>query len=122
MSNGRMDCVPVILIIYIICIAIFVNRGILNSGEIMSQTEMISLRMSAEQKGVIDAAAEACGRSRTAFIVESAVRQARDMLLDRRDFVLDARQWDEFMALLDGPVDSPAMKRTMETPPPWKED
>lgn len=87
----------------------------------MPQTETISLRMSAEQKGVIDIAAKALGRSRTAFIVESAVDRARNMLLDKRDFVLSPKKWDEFLAVLDQPVDNVAMRKTMETTPPWKE-
>lgn len=87
----------------------------------MSQTETVSLRMSAEQKGVIDIAAKSLGRSRTAFIVESAVDRARNMLLDKRDFVLNPKKWDEFLAILDQPVDNVAMRKTMETTPPWKE-
>lgn len=87
----------------------------------MSQTETISLRMSAEQKSIIDTAADVCGRSRTAFILESAIDKAQDTLLDRREFIVPPEKWDEFMALLDGPLDDAAMRKTMDTPPPWRE-
>ena len=86
----------------------------------MSQSETMSLRMSPEEREVIATAADFCGMSRTAFIVDSAVSQAQDILLDRTHLVLDAAQWDAFTKILDGPVDSSAMKRTLDTPPPWK--
>ena len=87
----------------------------------MSQSETMSLRMSPEQREVIAAAADFCGMSRTAFIVESAVGRAQDVLLDRTRLVLNADQWDAFIKILDGPVDSSAMKRTLAAPSPWKE-
>lgn len=87
----------------------------------MSQSETMSLRMSPEQREVIASAADACGMSRTAFIVESAVGRAQDVLLDRTRLVLDQGQWDAFIKVLDGPVDASAMRRTLDTPPPWKD-
>lgn len=88
----------------------------------MSQSEAISLRMSPLQKETIDLAAESCGKSRTGFIIESAVARAQDVLLDRTRLVLDGDRWDAFVKALDEPVDASAMIRTLETPPPWKED
>lgn len=88
----------------------------------MTQSETISLRMSPVQKEVIDLAAESCGKSRTAFIVESAMDRAQDMLLDRTRLVLDAEHWDALVKALDDPVDVSVMRRTLETPPPWKGD
>ena len=86
----------------------------------MAQSETMSLRMSPEQRDVISSAADACGMSRTAFIVESAVGRAQDVLLDRTRLVLDKDQWKAFMRVLEGPVDATAMKRTLATQPPWK--
>lgn len=84
-------------------------------------TETMSLRLSQENRKIIGMAADACGMTRTAFIVESAVGRAQDVLLDRTRLVLDKDQWKAFMSVLDGPVDASAMKQTMETPPPWEE-
>lgn len=88
----------------------------------MTQSETISLRMSPRQKEAIDLAAASCGKSRTAFIVESAMTRAQDLLLDRSRLVMDGEHWDAFVKALEGPVDSTAMRRTLETPPPWNEN
>lgn len=84
-------------------------------------TETISLRLSQENRKIIGMAAEACGTTRTAFIVASAIGRAQDVLLDRTRLILNKDQWKAFMSILNGPVDAYAMKRAMETPPPWKE-
>lgn len=83
-------------------------------------TETISLRLSNENRKLIGMAAEACGTTRTAFIVESAVGRAQDVLLDRTGLTLDPECWDAFMRVLDGPVDASAMRRTLDTQPPWE--
>lgn len=87
----------------------------------MTQSETISLKISPEQKGTIDLAAESCGKSRTAFIVESAFDRAQNMLLDRTRFILDGAQWDAFTAALYAPADVSAMRKTLEITPPWDE-
>lgn len=87
----------------------------------MSATNTISLRMPEKHKEIIDYAASSCGKTRTAFIVDSALEKARDMLSEKTQFVLTPEQWDEFVKILDRPpVDNPALKKTMQTPPPWK--
>lgn len=78
--------------------------------------------MSPQQKAAIDLAAASCGKSRTAFIVESAVTRAQDLLLDRSRLVLAGEHWDALVKALDSPVDTAAMRRTLETPPPWDEN
>lgn len=47
--------------------------------------------------------ANATGKSRTEFILESAGRAAEDALLDQRMFHLDAERHEAFMAALDAP-------------------
>jgi uncharacterized protein (DUF1778 family) len=50
--------------------------------------ETIKLRASRKQKVLIDHAAEALGRSRSDFMLDTACREAESVLLDRRDFAL----------------------------------
>ncbi len=64
----------------------------------------IAVRLSSEQAALIRHAAEIEGTSITEFTVEAAVSRARDMLTDRRLFLLDDAAWTEFLALLDRPV------------------
>lgn len=121
-EKGALDGWSFFSPLYIICVAdCYEFFYSFHKEEAMSQSETISLRMSPEQREVITSAADFCGVSRTAFIVESAVGRAQDVLLDRTRLVLDENQWDAFMKILDGPVDSSAMRRTLATPPPWKE-
>lgn len=83
-------------------------------------TEVINVRIPTEQKTIIDNAAQLLGKSRTAFILELAVRHAEDILAEKTHFQLSPEQWDAFTALLDAPVQSnPALARLLNTPAPW---
>lgn len=83
-------------------------------------TEVINVRIPAEQKAIIDNAAQLLGKSRTAFILELAVRHAEDILAENTHFQLAPEQWDAFTTLLDAPVHpNPALDRLLSTPAPW---
>jgi uncharacterized protein (DUF1778 family) len=64
----------------------------------------LQARLSSEQDALIRRAADVEGKSITDFTVEAAVDHARDVLADRRLFLLDDAAWAEFNALLDRPV------------------
>lgn len=83
-------------------------------------TEVINVRIPAEQKAIIDNAAQLLGKSRTAFILELAVRHAEEILAEKTHFQLSPEQWDAFTTLLDAPVHpNPALDRLLSTPAPW---
>jgi uncharacterized protein (DUF1778 family) len=63
----------------------------------------INLRIEANTRQLIDDAAAVLGKTRAEFMVESARRQAVDVLLDQRRFVLDAARYEAFMRALDNP-------------------
>ena len=84
--------------------------------------ETIHLRLSTDQKALIDRAAEAQGLSRSRFIVETACREARPVLLDQTHFNLDEDAFLRFTELLDTPPKpNPGLVRLLETKAPWKE-
>ena len=86
-----------------------------------TQVSNINMRVAPDQRQLIDRAAEALGKSRTQFILDVAMREATSTLLDQRLFLLDADQWQAFIALLDAPpAPSAELKRLMATPPPWE--
>lgn len=87
----------------------------------MAQSAPMSLRMSPEQRDAITVAANACGKSKTAFIVDSAVERAQDVVLDRTGLILDSQQWEAIMSAPGGPADSSVMRQTLDTPPTWEE-
>lgn len=82
---------------------------------------VINLRVSAEQKALIDRAASCLGKSRTEFMLDSARQAAENALLDQRLFLLDDAGYKEFNTLLDAPVGAiSALKKLLSTPPPWE--
>ena len=88
----------------------------------MSQaTEVIHVRITAAQKALIDNAAKLLGKSRTAFILDLAVRHAEDVLAEKTHFQLSSEQWNAFTQALDAPVrPDPALVRLLNTPAPWE--
>lgn len=63
----------------------------------------INLRIDGRTRRTIDEAAKLLGKSRTEFMIDSALREATDVLLDQRLFLLDPERFDAFAAALDGP-------------------
>ena len=55
-----------------------------------AQDVNINVRASLRQRSLIDRAAEALGKSRSAFMLEASCREAEAVLLERRYFALDA--------------------------------
>ena len=81
----------------------------------------INLRIEANTRQLIDDAAAVLGKTRTEFMIESARRQAIDVLLDQRLFVLDAERYDAFMHVLDNPpAPGPKLKSLLRRVPAWR--
>ena len=88
--------------------------------ESMVRGETINLRASRRQKALIDRAAEALGRSRSDFMLETACREAETVLLDRRYFALSEEAFQRFTAMLDKPpASNPRLRRLLQTKAPW---
>ncbi|MGZ0080514.1 type II toxin-antitoxin system TacA family antitoxin [Methylomonas sp. YC3] len=81
----------------------------------------INIRAQRRQRDLIDQAAELLGKSRTEFMLETACREAEDVLLDQRVFTLDAAAFQKFQALLDAPPsENPKLRKLMATKAPWE--
>jgi uncharacterized protein (DUF1778 family) len=82
--------------------------------------ETINLRASRKQKALIDRAADALGRSRSDFMLDTACREAESVLLDRRYFSLSAPEFQTFVTMLDNPPkDNPKLRRLLQRRAPW---
>lgn len=80
----------------------------------------INLRIEAQTRQLIDEAAAALGKTRTEFMVESARRQAIDVLLDQRLFSLSPERFDAFAHLLDNPpAPGPRLRSLLRRVPAW---
>lgn len=82
--------------------------------------ETINLRVSRRQKALIDRAAQALGRNRSDFMLESACREAEAVLLDQRYFALPEGDFKRFAAILDKPpASNPRLARLLKIKAPW---
>lgn len=81
----------------------------------------INLRIETDTRQLIDDAAAVLGKTRTEFMVESARRQAVDVLLDQRLFTLDPERYDAFIRALDNPpAPGPKLKALLRRTPAWQ--
>lgn len=91
------------------------------SRETGARGETINLRASRKQKALIDRAAEALGRTRSDFMLETACREAESVLLDRRYFALPEEAFKRFVAMLDKPPkDNARLRRLLHAKAPWE--
>lgn len=82
-----------------------------------TRTEKLDLRLTAEAKRTLAAAAQAERRSLSDFVLESALGRAEETLADRRVFQLDAERWQAFIAALDAPPrDMRNMRKLLDEP------
>jgi uncharacterized protein (DUF1778 family) len=85
------------------------------------RAENINLRVTSNQKALIDRAAEAQGRNRSDFMLDAACREAESVLLDRCYFQLDDEAFKRFTAMLDAPPKSnPRLARLLARKAPWE--
>ena len=80
----------------------------------------INLRIETNTRQLIDEAAAVLGKTRTEFMIESARREAIDVLLDQRLFSLDSDRYDAFLkALDDPPIPGPKLRALLRRAPAW---
>lgn len=81
----------------------------------------INLRIDADTRQLIDNAAQTLGKTRTEFMIETARREAIDVLLDQRLFKLDEARFDDFVKALDNPpAPGPKLRALMKRKPAWE--
>ena len=82
--------------------------------------DSLNIRIKADERGLIDRAAELTGKTRTDFVLDAARRAAVEALTDRSLFVVDAETYARFVAALDTPPAANEMlRRAMQTTAPW---
>ncbi|WP_236949227.1 type II toxin-antitoxin system TacA family antitoxin [Mycolicibacterium goodii] len=88
-----------------------------HNGGMATKSERFAVRLTPEQDALIRHAAEVEGTDLTTFTVTATVAHARDVLADRRHFLVDDAVWSEFNALLDRPVQyKPALAKLFAKP------
>lgn len=86
-----------------------------------TRDKQINVRATEEERAVIDYAASLVNKNRTDFIIEQAVHEAQNIILDQRLFVLDDARYHAFIEQLEAPVQNvEGRDRLMDTKPGWK--
>lgn len=85
----------------------------------------IHLRARSQDRMLIDQAAELVGSNRSQFMMASALKEAKNVLLDQTTIYADAKTFEKVMDWLDAPATSSevaGMKRLLEAKAPWERD
>jgi uncharacterized protein (DUF1778 family) len=83
----------------------------------------IHLRARARDRNLIDQAAELVGANRSQFMLSSALKEAKNILLDQTTIFVDARRFQEVLDWMDAPatrVETAGMKRLQRPKAPWR--
>jgi len=79
--------------------------------------ERINLRASRRQKRLFQRIAKIRGETTSDFILDSAEKNAKEIIAAERDFVLSKAQWDKFTTALDQPPKIiPALQKLLSEP------
>ena len=85
----------------------------------------IHLRARAQDRTLIDQAAELVGANRSQFMLASAIKEAKNVLLDQSTLYADARTFQKVMDWMDGAAtteETEGMKRLLRSKAPWQRD
>jgi uncharacterized protein (DUF1778 family) len=82
-----------------------------------NRTEKLEMRLTAQAKSTLQAAADATHKTLSDFVLESALARADTVLAERQVFRLDADRWTAFLAALDAPPKArPRLARLLNEP------
>ena len=85
----------------------------------------IHLRARTQDRILIDQAAELVGANRSQFMMASAIKEAKNVLLDQSTLSVDARTFQKVMDWMDNaatPEETEGMKRLLRSKAPWQSD
>jgi len=92
------------------------------TARISTREANIHIRARTADRELIDRAAEITGKTRSEFVMDTARREAEEVLREQRVFHLDASAWKTFMSDLDrAPKDNPGLRDLLNRKAPWRE-
>lgn len=81
----------------------------------------INLRADRAKRALIDHAAERLGKNRSEFMLDASCREAAEVLLDHRLFLVDEKTYKNFVRALDAPpAANNRLKRLLMQKAPWE--
>ncbi len=88
-------------------------------SEMETRRESINIRALPAQKLLIDKASKVLKKSRSEFMLDSACREAQNVLLDQRLFILNDDKFQAFEEALKAPVPK-QFKKLLSAKSPWE--
>jgi len=86
----------------------------------VAKTSRLDLRLTDEQRAVIERAAELSGTTLSGWAVSCLTTTAREQVATANTIVLPAAAFDEFVRMLEEPWDTTAMDEFMARKPVWE--
>jgi uncharacterized protein (DUF1778 family) len=84
-------------------------------------TTVLSVRVSPEERAILEAASEQTRTSLSEFIRRKAVAAAEMEVLERRVITIPAEHWDEFEAWANRPAEEvPGLRELFGRRPTWR--
>jgi uncharacterized protein (DUF1778 family) len=72
--------------------------------ESVAKIDRLNIRVSPDQKRLLESAARISHTTASQFILRAALSSAEEVTADQTGFVLSDEQWTEFCAILDRPA------------------
>lgn len=90
-------------------------------SEKMSATAILSVRVSPDEKSMLQAAADEARSTVSEFMRRKALEGAQEELMSRRVVTIAADQWEAFEARLNAPARViPALQELFDRKPVWE--
>ena len=91
------------------------------SSKTLEKTPALNIRIKANQRQLIERAAQEADQTVSDFVRDAAVHEAQQTLLDRTAFHVDEETWERFTAALDAPTkNNPRLRDLMARDTVWK--
>ena len=84
-------------------------------------TSILSVRVSPDERAILEAASEQARTSLSEFVRRKALEAAEIDVLERRVFTIPTKDWDAFEAWVNQPAKAiPALKKLARKRPTWQ--
>lgn len=81
----------------------------------------LNIRTKSNIRDLIDSAASVIGKNRSEFMLDAAVREAQDVLLDKAFFAVSEKQFAQIAELLDcPPPPNEKLRALLSNQAPWE--
>jgi uncharacterized protein (DUF1778 family) len=88
----------------------------------MTTPAILSVRVSAQERALLQSAAAAARTNVSDFVRRKAVEAAELDMLDRHDVVIPVEDWEAFEAWLATPsLENPKLRRLADSKPLWED-